>query len=181
MCMMLSIPRPCHACPQVAEGLAEAGPQLMQSLLGMEVVMLLGVYSRIHVLQEFCAIAAVSLLCEFVFELTFYVSCLSLDIRYVELSDFTQPWFQAPGNTRIHIAFSVCTTSVCLCGTWSIRFRKADRGVPFAISTQCHAHSHALLGVTFIGLEISDPGHTHAFRVHMYRFACGRRTWDSGT
>eukprot|EP00041_Stephanoeca_diplocostata_P036511 m.1336988 g.1336988 ORF g.1336988 m.1336988 type:complete len:1474 (-) comp24881_c0_seq3:488-4909(-) len=86
---------------QVAEGLAEAGPQLMQSLLAMELVMLLGVYSRIHVLQEFCAIAAVSLLCEFVFEIMFYVSCLSLDIRYVELSDFTQPWFQAPNERGV--------------------------------------------------------------------------------
>jgi hypothetical protein len=81
-----------HRCPshrfQVAEGLAAAGPQLMRSLLSMEGLMLLGVYSRIPMLQEFCAIVSISLLCEFALEITLYVSVLSVDIRRVELADF---------------------------------------------------------------------------------------------
>ena len=56
-------------------------------------LLLLGVYSRISALQEFCAIACVSVLCDFVLEIVLYVAVLSLDIRRVELSDFSRPWF----------------------------------------------------------------------------------------
>eukprot|EP00040_Diaphanoeca_grandis_P026345 m.147356 g.147356 ORF g.147356 m.147356 type:complete len:1057 (-) comp30532_c0_seq1:161-3331(-) len=78
---------------QVAEGLAKAGPQLIRSLLTMEGLLLLGVYSRIPALQEFCAIGCVSVLFDFILESLVYVAILSLDIRRVELSDFSRAWF----------------------------------------------------------------------------------------
>eukprot|EP00039_Didymoeca_costata_P007198 m.97229 g.97229 ORF g.97229 m.97229 type:complete len:1094 (+) comp13585_c0_seq4:449-3730(+) len=74
---------------RVAEGLAHAGPQLARSLILMESVLLMGVYSSFKSLQEFCVIACVSVLCDFFLEIMAFVSILSLDLRRMELSDLS--------------------------------------------------------------------------------------------
>lgn len=56
----------------------------------MEVVLLIGAYSRITALQEFCIIASVGLLADFFLEVMLYVSILSLDLRRIDLSDLAR-------------------------------------------------------------------------------------------
>ena len=74
----------------------------------MEAMLLLGVYSNIPALHEFCVIAAVSVFSDFLLQVPllynflltvaipflqviFYVAVLSLDIRRMELSDLSRP------------------------------------------------------------------------------------------
>lgn len=72
---------------RIAEGLARSSVHLAKSLVSMEILLLMGVYSNIAALQEFCIIASISLLCDFFLQVVLYVSVLSIDIRRMELSD----------------------------------------------------------------------------------------------
>eukprot|EP00053_Salpingoeca_punica_P019472 m.197156 g.197156 ORF g.197156 m.197156 type:complete len:1190 (+) comp17660_c1_seq4:253-3822(+) len=76
---------------RVAEGLARAGLKLTRSLLTMEALLVLGVYTHITALQEFCVIACIGILCDFYLQVVLYVAVLSLDIRRMELSDLACP------------------------------------------------------------------------------------------
>eukprot|EP00051_Salpingoeca_urceolata_P022256 m.358162 g.358162 ORF g.358162 m.358162 type:complete len:1114 (+) comp19945_c1_seq18:3867-7208(+) len=85
---------------RVAEGLALAAPSLLKSLASMECLLLLGVYSKIEELQEFCLVACVGIFCDFFLQIVFYVTVLGVDVRRMELSDLAQPHMGTLGNRR---------------------------------------------------------------------------------
>lgn len=74
----------------------------MWSLVLMESVLLVGVYSSAPALQQFCVIASVAVLADFFLETMLYVAVLSLDLRRVELSDLARLQTRDGGALHAH-------------------------------------------------------------------------------
>lgn len=78
---------------RIAQGLGRAGPQLAKSMLTMEGLLMVGAYSRIPALQQFCIVGSVGVLTDFFLEITIFASVLSLDLRRLgqfELTELTR-------------------------------------------------------------------------------------------
>eukprot|EP00045_Choanoeca_perplexa_P014514 m.171144 g.171144 ORF g.171144 m.171144 type:complete len:1295 (+) comp16702_c0_seq2:210-4094(+) len=87
---------------RIAEGLSKAGGALTKSLLQMELLLLLGSWSPLATMSDFCTVAAVAMFTDFNFQVIIYVSVLSLDTRRLELSDFLSTT-QTPVQTDMSI------------------------------------------------------------------------------
>ena len=67
---------------RVAQGLAQAAPSLVQSLVSMEAALLIGVASHITALNEFCIIACVGVFSDFALQVLPPISPFSSCIKH---------------------------------------------------------------------------------------------------
>lgn len=73
----------------VPAGLATAGPPMVRSLLAELIVMLAGTATSILALRQFCVFALVAVIVDFVLQISFFVTVLSIDIRRLEVRRFS--------------------------------------------------------------------------------------------
>ncbi|XP_060568692.1 sterol regulatory element-binding protein cleavage-activating protein-like [Ruditapes philippinarum] len=72
---------------RVATGLSKEGWYITKNLLIELVIIMVGFFTFVPAIQEFCLFALVGLLTDFTLQMVFFVTVLSVDIRRMELSD----------------------------------------------------------------------------------------------
>lgn len=72
---------------RVATGLSKEGWYIMKNLVIELAIILVGFFTFVPAIQEFCFFALVGLLTDFFMQMVFFVTVLSVDIRRMELSD----------------------------------------------------------------------------------------------
>ncbi|XP_053374079.1 sterol regulatory element-binding protein cleavage-activating protein-like [Mercenaria mercenaria] len=72
---------------RVATGLSKEGWYITKNLLIELAIIMVGFFTFVPAIQEFCLFALVGLLTDFTLQMVFFVTVLSVDIRRMELSD----------------------------------------------------------------------------------------------
>ncbi|KAK0057373.1 sterol regulatory element-binding protein cleavage-activating protein-like isoform X1 [Biomphalaria pfeifferi] len=72
---------------RVAQGLSKEGWSITKNLVTELAIVLVGFFTFVPAIQEFCAFALVGLLSDFYLQMAFFATVLSVDIRRMELSD----------------------------------------------------------------------------------------------
>ncbi|GAB1599283.1 sterol regulatory element-binding protein cleavage-activating protein-like [Argonauta hians] len=72
---------------RVAQGLSKEGWSITKNLTTELLIILVGFFTFVPAIQEFCLFAVVGLLTDFFLQMVFFATVLSVDIRRMELSD----------------------------------------------------------------------------------------------
>ncbi|XP_033127838.1 sterol regulatory element-binding protein cleavage-activating protein-like isoform X2 [Anneissia japonica] len=72
---------------RIAQGLEKESWSITKNLLTELLIILMGYFTFVPAIQEFCVFAVVGLLTDFFLQMFFFVTVLSIDIRRMELSD----------------------------------------------------------------------------------------------
>ncbi|ESO96220.1 hypothetical protein LOTGIDRAFT_239368 [Lottia gigantea] len=72
---------------RVAQGLSKEGWYITKNLFLELVIILIGLFTYVPAIQEFCLFAVVGILSDFCLQVFFFVTVLSVDIRRMELTD----------------------------------------------------------------------------------------------
>ncbi|XP_064598999.1 LOW QUALITY PROTEIN: sterol regulatory element-binding protein cleavage-activating protein-like [Liolophura sinensis] len=72
---------------RVAQGLSKEGWSITKNLVAELLIILVGFFTFVPAIQEFCLFAVVGLLSDFFLQIVFFATVLSVDIRRMELSD----------------------------------------------------------------------------------------------
>ncbi|KAL5006353.1 hypothetical protein ScPMuIL_015159 [Solemya velum] len=72
---------------RIAQGLSKEGWSITKNLLTELLIVLVGFFTFVPAIQEFCLFAVVGLLTDFFLQMVFFATVLSVDIRRMELSD----------------------------------------------------------------------------------------------
>ncbi|KAL4222496.1 hypothetical protein ACF0H5_018535 [Mactra antiquata] len=100
---------------RVATGLSKEGWGITKNLVIELAIILIGFFTFVPAIQEFCLFALVGLLTDFFLQMIFFVTVLSLDIRRMELTDLQkqrtssspvdqpilEPLFKCPFKSRV--------------------------------------------------------------------------------
>jgi len=72
---------------RIATGLYNQGGNITRSVITLALMLTVGIVIFNYMIKEFCIIALVGLLCDWFLQLTFFPTCLSIDLRRLELTD----------------------------------------------------------------------------------------------
>ncbi|KAJ1982552.1 hypothetical protein H4R33_005006 [Dimargaris cristalligena] len=72
---------------RIGQGLARVGPTMLFRLLVELIALTIGVVLSVDIVKEFCVFLMLSIIVDHVFQLTFFITVLSIDIRRLEISD----------------------------------------------------------------------------------------------
>lgn len=96
---------------RIALGLKKESWVITKILTFELIIIVIGIFTMVPAIQEFCVFAYVGLLIDFFMQMIFFVTVLSIDIRRMELSDLNRKLLN-PNNTnkRANIKSSLANT-----------------------------------------------------------------------
>ncbi|KAJ1911665.1 hypothetical protein IWQ60_010035 [Tieghemiomyces parasiticus] len=170
---------------RIGLGLSHVGPTMLFRLLAEVAGLTLGVGLSTEIVREFCIFLILSIIVDFVFQVTFFITVLSIDIRRLELSDLyhrrrqSHPGGEHAGTADLNHPHTLAAASSSSTSSSGFRGRPYDKSfsamlllAPAIVFRHLHrlwmrqrAYSIFLL-VAFVGLLYYLYDHTsHAVNI----------------
>ncbi|CAO3574475.1 unnamed protein product [Mortierella alpina] len=156
---------------RVGRGLGSVGVSITMTLVAELCLLIVGAMTTIPAVQEFCTFAIAAVIMDYLLQMTFFITVISIDIRRLELSDLSSrpavPYARYPFGARHP---SILKTGSHAGDTDSARFAArfpAGGGVTFADQASKHHRSDS-------ATSLNSDGDAQSSRIHSKKSRHGR-------
>ncbi|KAF9960579.1 hypothetical protein BGZ70_008559 [Mortierella alpina] len=156
---------------RVGRGLGSVGVSITMTLVAELCLLIVGAMTTIPAVQEFCTFAIAAVIMDYLLQMTFFITVISIDIRRLELSDLSSrpavPYARYPFGARQP---SILKTGSHAGDTDSARFGArfpTGGGVSFADQASKHHRSDS-------ATSLNSDGDAQSSRIHSKKSRHGR-------